>query len=69
MRAAMDVYDAAAQQIAEKHQAIFVDTQAAFDSVYHIHPLASALDRIHPTQVGHMVLARAYLQALGYEWE
>ena len=70
MRAVMDTYGAAVRQIAEKHQAIFVDTQAAFDSALtHMHPLALALDRIHPTQVGHMVLARAFLQALGYEWE
>ena len=70
VRAKVDVYGAAVKQIAEKYQAIFVDTQAAFDAVLtHMHPVALALDRIHPTHVGHMILARAFLQALGYEWE
>ena len=69
-RAKVDVYGMIVRQIAEKHQAILVDTQAAFDAVIaDMHPLAISLDRIHPTHVGHMILARAFLQALNYEWE
>ena len=70
IRAMMDEYGTAMRQIAEKHQAVFVDTQAAFDAVLpHVHSSAFAVDRVHPTQAGHMILARAFLNAVGYEWE
>lgn len=69
MRARMDAYGAAVKRIAGKYQAILVDTQAAFDAVLaHYHPATLAWDRVHPTRAGHMVLARAFLQALGYAW-
>jgi len=71
VRAMMDQYGAAVKQIAEKHQAIFVDTQAAFDEVLQYeHSSAFALDRVHPNNLsGHMILARAFVRAIGYEWE
>lgn len=69
MRATMDRYGKAVRQLAEKYQAILVDTQAAFDAVLaHVHPMTLAWDRVHPTRVGHMILARAFLQAIGYSW-
>lgn len=70
MRAQMDRYGAVVRELAAAHDAIFVDTQAAFDKILaHLHPTELAWDRVHPTQVGHMVLARAFLEAVGYEWE
>ena len=30
---------------------------------------AFAWDRVHSNQAGHMALARAFLQSVGYEWE
>lgn len=69
MRQMMDAYGAAVREIAERRGTLLVDTQAAFDAVLaHLHPMALAWDRIHPTQVGHMVLARAFLGALGFPW-
>jgi lysophospholipase L1-like esterase len=69
MRFRMDEYGAAMQQVAERHQAIFIDTQAAFDAVTEmVHPMSLALDRVHPNQTGHMLLARAFLSAIGYAW-
>lgn len=69
MRAQIDRYGAAMREIAAVYDARFVDTQAAFDAVMpHIHPTGLAWDRIHPTQVGHMVLTRAFLAAIGYDW-
>lgn len=69
MRARMDEYGNAVKQIAKQYRAILVDTQAAFDAVLtQYHPAALAWDRVHPTRTGHMVLARAFLQAIGYEW-
>jgi hypothetical protein len=47
----------------------FVDTQAAFDRVLaQLHPMRLAWDRVHPTLTGHMVLARTFLNTVGYEW-
>lgn len=70
LRAMLDEYGAAVRQIAEKHQAVFVDAQEAFDAVLsQVHSSLYAPDRIHPTQAGHMILARAFVRAIGYEWE
>ena len=66
MRARMDEYGAAVHEIAEEFEAIFVDTQAAFNALLaHSHPASIAWDRIHPGPVGHMTLARAFLQGIG----
>ena len=66
MRQCMDEYGAAVQEIAEEFEAVFVDTQAAFDALLeHNHPASVAWDRIHPGPVGHMTLARAFLQGIG----
>lgn len=69
MRSRMDEYGAAVKRIADKHGAIFVDTQAAFAGVLeHLHSGAIAWDRVHPNQAGHAVLARAFLKAIGYDY-
>ena len=69
MRALMDRYGAAVKEIAARHNTLFVDTQAAFDAVLaHAAPPTLAGDRVHPTPTGHMVLARAFLQAIEFEW-
>lgn len=66
MRKRMDEYGAIMQEIAAANDAVFVDTQAAFDGVLrHMHPSALAGDRVHPGPVGHMIIARAFLQAFG----
>ncbi len=67
MRAMMDKYGAAVKEIAAKYGTLFVDTQAAFDKVLtHYHPNYFAWDRVHPNNMGHMVLARAFLQEIGF---
>lgn len=66
MRARMDEYGTIVRKLAQKHDAILIDTQAEFDRVAaHIHPMAIAWDRIHPGTTGHMVLARSFLRAVG----
>jgi lysophospholipase L1-like esterase len=66
MRITMDAYGAVVRELAAKHDALFVDTQAAFDAVTaHTHPMTLAWDRIHPNTTGHLVLARAFLSAVG----
>ena len=69
MRAMMDQYGKFVLQLAKQYDAIAVDTQAAFDAVLiKLHPVALASDRIHPTPTGHMILARAFLNALDFAW-
>jgi lysophospholipase L1-like esterase len=69
MRAQMDRYGAVVREIAGRHDAIAVDTQAAFDrALVEVHPMALAWDRVHPTPAGHMILARAFLKAVDFAW-
>jgi len=69
MRARMDQYGAAVKKVAKKRDAILVDTQAAFNDVLaHMHSNAIAWDRVHPNHLGHMILTRAFLKAVGFAW-
>jgi len=69
MRARMDEYGEAVKRVAARHGALLVDTQAAFNCVLaHTHSSSIAWDRVHPNQTGHMILARAFLNALGFQW-
>jgi lysophospholipase L1-like esterase len=69
MRSMMDQFGDVMRQLSTKYQTVFVDTQSAFDAVLlHGHPMSLAGDRVHPNLTGHMILARAFLNAVGYEW-
>ena len=69
MRATMDKYGSIVKKVGAKHGAIVVDTQAAFDEVLkHYYAATLAWDRVHPSQTGHMVLARAFVNAVGFKW-
>ena len=69
MRAQMDVYGSIVKKIAAEYDAFFVATQTAFDAVLpHYYPATLAWDRVHPNLTGHMVLARAFLHAVGFQW-
>ncbi|NLE24557.1 MAG: SGNH/GDSL hydrolase family protein [Clostridiaceae bacterium] len=65
MRAMMDKYGAAVKKLAEKHGTLFADTQASFDRILKFyHPNMICWDRVHPNNVGHMVLAQVFLNAI-----
>jgi lysophospholipase L1-like esterase len=69
MRAAMDRYGAVVKALAERQGTLFVDTQAAMDAVLQrYYPATLAWDRVHPNHIGQMVLARAFVSALGFQW-
>jgi lysophospholipase L1-like esterase len=69
MRAMMDRYGTVVRDLASKYKTILVDTQAAFDEVLNeLRPSSLAADRVHPNQIGHFVLARAFLKTVGYIW-
>ena len=70
MRAAMDRYGAAVRRVAEKHGPLLVDSQAPFDEVLKTYyPATLNWDRVHPDYVGSMVLARAFVDAIGFDWK
>ncbi|MCD9026192.1 SGNH/GDSL hydrolase family protein [Cohnella silvisoli] len=69
MRRTMDEYGAIVRKIAEETGVLFVDTQAAFNVVLKdLYSATLAWDRVHPSQAGHAVLARAFLNKVGFEW-
>jgi lysophospholipase L1-like esterase len=69
MRATMDRYGAAVRRLAEKHRTLFVDSQAPFDEVLKTYyPASLNWDRVHPDHIGSMVLARAVVDAIGFDW-
>ena len=69
MRAQMDQYGAIVKKLAKKYKTLFVDSQAAMDkTLKHYYPATLAWDRVHPTSIGHMVLAKAVVDAVGFEW-
>jgi lysophospholipase L1-like esterase len=69
MRAQMDRYGAVVKRLAETHGTLFVDTQATFDAALKTYyPATLGWDRVHPTHIGHMLLARAFLQAVDFAW-
>jgi lysophospholipase L1-like esterase len=70
MRRTMDQYGQVVKEVAEKHGTLFVDMQAALEpALAHIYPATLAWDRVHPNLTGHMLLARAFLNAIGFSWD
>lgn len=69
MRARMDQYGEIVKKLAIKYGTVFVDTQKAFDELLkHYHSGAIGWDRVHPNAIGHMTIARAFLNALDFKW-
>lgn len=69
MRSRMDKFGRAAQRVAERNGALYIDTQAVFAPMFeHVHPTAIASDRVHPSLAGHLMLARAFLRMIGFDW-
>ena len=69
MRVRMDQYGAVVRKLAKEYKVLLVDTQAAFDAFFKAHhTMALAWDRIHPNQTGHMILARAFLKTVEFQY-
>lgn len=67
MRKDMDELSKIVKKLADKNNAILVDTQKAFDKYLTVnHSFTVAGDQVHPNTVGHMIIARAFLEAVGY---
>jgi lysophospholipase L1-like esterase len=66
MRACMDEYGVVVRKAAKEFDAVFVDTQAAFNEALAFgHSSEIAWDRVHPGIGGHTVIAVAWLRAMG----
>ncbi|WP_026691296.1 SGNH/GDSL hydrolase family protein [Alteribacter aurantiacus] len=69
MRREMDCYRNVVKKIANRHGCILVDTQIPFDDhMKSVYTSALAWDRVHPNPTGHMILARAFLNEIGFQW-
>ena len=69
MREMMDQYGDVVRRLAKKYGTVLVDTQVTFDTVLkYLQPTALSSDRVHPNLTGHLILAHAFLQAIGYQW-
>lgn len=69
MRKRMDEYGAICRKIAADTGVIFVDLQAAFDRVLKYHnPNYITWDRVHPNIYGATVIAKAFLDAIGFDY-
>jgi lysophospholipase L1-like esterase len=69
MRQQMDAYGAVVQRLAKEFDAIFVDIQAAFGAYLAKRPTQTLCsDRVHPNQTGHLIIAKAFFDALGGHW-
>ena len=69
MRKMMDDYGLAMKKVGESAGVPVVDIQTAYDKFCEQrHPMSIAIDRVHPNQVGHMVITRAFLNAVDFDW-
>lgn len=69
MKQKLREYSKVLEEAAGIYDCIYIDIQAVFDNyLKHYHSSQLAWDRIHPNTVGHMLIARAWLNAIGAEW-
>lgn len=69
MRQRMDEYGKVVERLATEFDAVFVDLQAGFDQYLEYRPAESLCeDRVHPNQIGHMIIAKTFLTAMGFCW-
>lgn len=69
MRARMDEYVAICKRLAEKHGCIFVDFQQLYEDYCKVrHSTFIAWDRVHPNTVGATLMARAFLDKCGFDY-
>lgn len=69
LRKMMDEYGQIVKRLAEEFDCIFVDMQSAFNQYMVKRPTQTLCsDRVHPNTTGHMIMAKAFLTATGFEW-
>lgn len=69
MRVKMDEYRGAMKQVAEAKALDCIDLQDAFDQLLQYrYPAYISWDRIHPGQVGSLVIAKTFLKHMGFDF-
>jgi len=69
MRARMNEYVAICRKLAEKHGCVFVDFQQLYEDYCKVrHSTFIAWDRVHPNTVGATLMARAFLDKCGFDY-
>lgn len=70
MRKMMDRYRESVQKLSAEHNLVFVDVQKAVDCFLHYQSsYILSNDRVHPNFQGHMLVAQAWLNAVGFDWD
>lgn len=70
MRVMVEKYAAIAREIAQAHDICYIDTQKRMDAFMEKLPAYMiSSDHVHPNLQGHMILAKAFLDAVGFEWK
>ena len=69
MRARMDEYVAICRALSEKHGCEFVDFQKLYEDYCSVqHSSRIAWDRVHPNQIGALLMAREFLSHCGFDY-
>jgi lysophospholipase L1-like esterase len=70
MRKTLDQYGGAVKRLGAKHGCHTVDLQYHFDQfMRHYSAQSMSPDRVHPDMLGHIIIARAFLDCVGFEWK
>ena len=70
MRARIDEYISICAELCEKYGCVFVDFQSMYEKFCSIrHSSAVAWDRIHPNEMGAMMMAREFLKHCGFDYD
>lgn len=69
MRAMSDAYGNVVRKLAEKYGLVFADAQKAMDAYFRHYPaIYMSWDRVHPNSTGHMIIAKSFVDAMGFAW-
>ncbi len=69
MRSKMDSYGEIVKSIAFDYDCIYINTQVALKPLLkEVYPATIAWDRVHPNMMGHLVLAKAFLNSVDFDW-
>lgn len=70
MRARMDEYVNICRKLAEKHGCVFIDFQQMYEDYCKVrHSTYVSWDRIHPNMAGSTLMAKAFLEKCGFDYQ
>lgn len=68
MRKLTDEYIEVCEKVAKKYNCHYINVQQAFDDyLTYRHPSYISWDRVHPGEIGSVIIARAFLRAIGID--